>query len=161
MQAQLIITSLALLIPLSSANAANVFRCEDSNGHITFTLQGCPSDESAAVQAAHNPTPSNGRPVAMAKAIKQTAAPQKSDSLTIVAEKQDGCGNRVVGTERRTAIIRKQVMTGMTRDDIESSLGKPDEQTSRNGETQYNYKDNDGKSRQISFDQHGCVKTKR
>ncbi len=161
MQAILITISLTLLFQLSPAFAANVFRCEDHNGHITFTLQGCPSDQSTAVQDAHNPTPSNGRPVAMAKTIKQTTVPEQADSLTVVAEKQDGCGNRVVGTERRTAIIRKQVMAGMTRDDIESSLGKPDEQTSRNGETQYRYKDNNGKSRQISFDQSGCVKAKR
>ena len=161
MQKLLLLTGCALIIQLTPAIAADVFRCEDSKGHITFTRQGCPSDQASAVQGAYNPTPGKGRPVVMAKAAKPASSAEHPESVTIVAEKQDGCGNRVIGTQRRTAIIRKQVMAGMTRSDIESSLGKPDEQTSRNGETHYNYQDTNGKNRQVSFDQNGCVKAKR
>jgi hypothetical protein len=160
MQTLLLFIGFTLFIQLTPAMAAEVFRCEDSKGHITFTLQGCPSDHTTAVQDAHNPTPSKGRAVAMAKIAKQASSPRQAEGRTVVAEKQDGCGNRVIGTQRRTAIIRKQIMTGMTQSDVESALGKPDEQTSRNGETRYSYKDNNGKNRQISFDQNGCVKAK-
>ncbi len=161
MQALFMVIGCTFILQITPAFAADVFRCEDSNGHITFTRQGCPSDHATAVQNAHNPTPSNGKPVVMAKGAKQAITHQRTNSLTVVAEKQDGCGNRIIGTQRRTAIIRKQVMAGMTQNDVESALGKPDEQTSRNGETHFSYKDNSGKNRQISFDQNGCVKAKR
>lgn len=32
------------LLPTANALASTVFRCEDRNGHITHTLQGCPTD---------------------------------------------------------------------------------------------------------------------
>lgn len=162
MQRMLVITSYLLFMPLGPAVAADVFRCEDPNGHVTFTQQGCPDNQTITVQTASNPAPGSNRPVAMANTTyKQGGARQHQESLTVVAEKQDGCGNRVIGTQRRTAIIRKQIMAGMTRNDVESSLGKPDEQSSRNGEIHYRYRDNEGKSRHVSFDQQGCVKAKR
>ncbi len=150
-----------LLITIAPLHAASVFRCEDQNGHVTFTLQGCPADHLLEVQRASNPTPSSGKPVAMASIRPRKTNSEPSAELTIVAEKQDGCGNQVTGTKRRTAIIRQQIQGGMTQEDVESSLGKPDAQTTHNGETRYSYTDNDGTSRQISFDQNGCVKNKR
>ncbi|MBF7729297.1 DUF4124 domain-containing protein [Pseudomonas sp. N040] len=157
--------ALALLVAAAPLEAADVFRCVDSNGHITFTQLGCPAEQVLEVQSAYNPSPGSGRPVAMANSTKRTtrhpARPRPAAELQVVAEKQDGCGNRVTGSQRRTAIIRKQIQAGMTRADVESALGKPDERTSRNGETRYTYADADGGSRQVSFDQSGCVKSKR
>lgn len=146
-------------------HAATVFRCEDASGHITFTLQGCPADQLQDVQSAENPSPGSGKPVAMAPTIKRTtpktSKPEPAKELIVVAEQQDGCGNRVIGTQRRTAIIRQQVLAGMTQADVESALGKPDTQSMANGETQYLYKADNGTSRKVSFDQNGCVKRKR
>ena len=161
MQGLLRISGCTLFLLTTPAIAADVFRCEDSEGHITFTLQGCSADQLMEVQSAHNSTPSNGKPVAMASFAQQKSNPPPTKNLTVVAEKQNGCSNRVIGTQRRTAIIRKQIQVGMTQDDVESALGKPDEEASHNGETRYSYKDNNGKKRQINFDQNGCVKAKR
>lgn len=154
----------ALLVAATPLQAADVFRCEDSNGHITFTQLGCPAEQVLEVQSAYNPSPGTGRPVAMAnsakRSVRHSARTRPSADLQVVAEKQDGCGNRVSGSQRRTAIIRKQIQAGMTRADVESSLGRPDAQISRNGDTRYTYADSDGSSRQVSFDQNGCVKSK-
>ncbi len=157
---------LIFLLPTSfSLEAASVFRCEDNQGQVTFTLQGCSAGQTQEVRHVDNPPPGNGRPVAMAKSGKAASRTKANDdpasSVTVIAEQQDGCGNRVTGSQRRTAIIRKQVQAGMTREDVESALGKPDQESSRNGETLYAYKDERGSDRQIRFDQNGCVKSKK
>lgn len=170
----LICTTVLLLSATQPLQAATVFRCEDNSGQVTFTLQGCPVDQSLVTQQAENLTPSSGAPVAMAAKARRTSnsaitktkektktKPKRKKELVVVAEQQDGCGNRVIGTQRRTAIIRKQVQAGMTQADIESSLGKPDAQTSLNGDTQYIYKADNGSGRKVTFDQNGCVKSKR
>ena len=39
-----------LLYPSAPASASTVFRCEDSKGHITYTLHGCPESASLDLQ---------------------------------------------------------------------------------------------------------------
>lgn len=145
--------------------ASTVFRCEDANGHVTFTLQGCPVEQSQYLQDAHNPTPGNGKPIPLAKTAKSSRKKAKETAevseLVVVGEKQDGCGNRVTGSERREAVIKQQIRSGMTRSDVESSLGTPDKISRQNGQTRYHYRDPEGNSRQVSFDEAGCVKGKR
>jgi len=157
--------ALFLLSVTQSLQAATVFRCEDSSGHITFTLQGCPTDQLLNVQSAENLTPGSGQPVTIAPTGKRIAVKagksRPTKELTVVAEQHDGCGNRVTGAPRRAAIIRQQVLAGMTQADVESALGKPDTQSTINGETQYLYTADNGTRRKVSFDQSGCVKNKR
>ena len=159
-----------LLYPSSHTVAANVYRCEDSNGHLTYTLQGCASDQLLQVQNADNPTPSSGKPVPLAKTKTKkrqpikTAQSKKSNAkktMLVIGEHQDGCGNRVTGSARRTAMINGQVRSGMPLKDVESALGKPDKITSQNGQMRYLYRDRDGNSKQVSFDENGCVRSKR
>lgn len=146
----------------STLPASTVFRCEDASGHVTYTLQGCPTDASQDLQSADNPTPGQGKAVPMAKVGKGERKREKPASeLLVVGAKQDGCGNRVAGSERRTAMIRQQVRTGMTQADVQSSLGTPDKVTSQDGQTRYHYEDKDGNRRQVTFDEAGCVKGKR
>ena len=157
--------ALLLLSVTLSLQAATVFRCEDNNGHITFTLQGCPTDQALDIQSAQNPTPGSGKPVTMApitkRAVNKTSKSGTAKELTVIAEQHDGCGNRVIGAPRRTAIIQQQVLAGMTQADVESALGKPDTLSMVNGETQYLYTTDNGTRRKVSFDQSGCVKSKR
>ncbi len=156
--------TLLLLSVDTPLQAASVFRCEDSRGHITYTQQGCPADQQLDIQSADNLPPGADAPVTMApgitSALKKARKSTPAKDLTIVAEQQDGCGNRVTGAQRRTAIIRQQIRAGMTREDVESALGKPDEKSTANGDTQYIYTTNDGTRRKINFDQNGCVKNK-
>lgn len=150
-----------LLCPLP-AISSSVFRCEDASGHITFTRQGCPGGHSQRLQQAYNPTPGSGKPVPLAKPRTTTRSNNDRDSreLTVIGVKQHDCGNQLSSSERRAAIIKQQIRPGMSRDDIESSLGKPDKITEQNGQARYAYQGKKGNKRTISFDQAGCVKVK-
>ncbi len=155
-----------LLCPSPLLLASTVFRCEDASGHTTFTQQGCPTAHAQQLQNADNPTPGSGKPVPLAKTVKginsrKTSKGAKASKLVIVGEQQDGCGNRVTGNARRAAMIQKEVRAGMTRADVESALGKPDKISSQNGQQRYQYQDQAGRSRQVSFDENGCVRGKR
>jgi hypothetical protein len=156
-------TICAILLCPPPLLASTVFRCEDANGHITFTLQGCPAEQAQYMQDAYNPTPGNGSPTLLAKPGKLTRdqASAKTSRLVVVGETQDGCGNLITGSERRTAMIKQQIRSGMSRNDVESSLGTPDKISSQNGQARYHYRDQQGNSRQVSFDEAGCVKGKR
>ena len=155
----------SLLFITQQIQASTVFRCEDERGRITFTLNGCPTHSNQSLQSAHNPTPGKGKAVPMAatkkKKGKDKAAKGSDQKLTVVGSKQDGCGNQVTGTERRTAMIRQQVRSGMTQADVKSALGEPDKITTQNGDTRYHYDDQQGNKRQVTFDETGCVKSKR
>ena len=151
----------ALLYPIADSSAASVFRCVDADGHITFTRHGCTDDQQQHLQDARNHTPSSGKPIPLADPGRHTtAASASSGEVVIVGQQDDGCGNLLTSSERRQAIIRKEVRRGMSRTDVESSLGKPDRVTSSNGQQRYHYKEKrkGGNSRQVSFDEAGCVK---
>lgn len=148
-----------LLYPTHASLAATVFRCEDANGHITFTRHGCPAEQQQRTQDARNQTPSSGKAVPMAKPERRTRASGASE-LVVVGQQDDGCGNRVTGSARRAAIIKQEIRSGMTRSDVESSLGKPHKTSRQNGLQRYHYRDNSGNTRQVSFDEAGCVKGK-
>lgn len=152
-----------LLCPLPTLGSS-VFRCEDAKGHVTFTRQGCPDAHNQSLQQAYNPTPGSGKPVPLAKprkASRESESKKKNEyELTVIGVKQDGCGNHLSSSKRRTAIIKQQIRLGMSRSDVESSLGKPDKVTEHNGQTRYVYQGKKGNKRNVSFDEAGCVKGK-
>ncbi len=76
----------------------------------------------------------------------------------MVGEREEVCGNMISAQERRKAIIRKQIRSGMTRTDVESALGKPDRISGSNGRLRYHYKPKKGVSYDVAFDTNGCVK---
>lgn len=152
----------ALLYPSPALLASTVFRCVDAAGHVTFTLNGCPTDQDQQLQNAHNPTPGGGKPVPMARPGKATHQEKReTGTVLVVGERQDGCGNQVTGTARREAMVKQEIRAGMTRADVESALGRPDRISRQNGQTRYHYRDAKGNSRQVSFDESGCVRGKR
>lgn len=155
----------ALLLLACPAHAASVYRCVDESGHVTFTRQGCSPSQTTQMQNAFNPTPSSGKATRMAepppKQPKQQHKRANPESiLTVVGEQDDGCGNLLTQQARRKAIVEQQVRAGMTRADIESALGRPDAITSSNGQTRYRYSPQKGRSKNISFDENGCVRGK-
>lgn len=153
---------MGLLLLAAPAHSASVFRCIDEQGHVTFSQQGCPSEQNQQRQQAANPTPSSGKAVPMAKPKPARSGKRKEeDSLTVVAEQDDGCGNQVTGRERRSAIISQNIRAGMTRRDVESALGRPEQITSSNGRTRLRFRDTGGQVRTVSFDENGCVLGKR
>ncbi|MCQ4259071.1 DUF4124 domain-containing protein [Stutzerimonas stutzeri] len=152
----------ALLLCATPTLAASIYRCSDADGNLTFTRQGCPINHASQIQEAANPTPGSGKAVPLAKPLKQRKdhADRSPRSLTVVGGQDDGCGNLITGSERRDALIKQQILPGMTRADIESAFGSPDTVTSRNGKVQYRYSGK-GRTRTVSFDQYGCVGGKR
>ncbi len=151
----------ALLLLTTPALGARIYRCADDAGNLTFTRQGCPTNQTTETQEARNPTPSSGKAVPLAKPRKpRKATSEESKQLTVVGKQDDGCGNRVTGSAKRNALISQQILPGMTRADIESTFGTPDTVTSRNGQMQYRYSDTKGGKRTVSFDEQGCVRGK-
>jgi hypothetical protein len=153
----------ALLFSIAPTFAASIYRCSDAAGNITFTRQGCPIDQTAQAQEATNLTPSSGKAVPMAKPIarRKTQRERATQSLIVVGTQDDGCGNSISGSARRDALIKQQVLPGMTRTEIESTFGTPDSVSSRNGQVQYRYSSDKSRKRTISFDENGCVRGKR
>lgn len=150
-----------LLSSMDMLHAASVYRCEAQNGHVTFTQQGCSTSQTTQLQKPYNPTPGSGKAIPLAEAIPaKTSATKPKDTLIVVGQKDDGCGNTLTASARREAIVRQEVRPGMSREDIESALGKPDKTTNNNGRLRYSYKDREGSVRTISFDERGCVPKK-
>ena len=158
----------AILFCATLSQASSVFRCEDANGHITFSQHGCGDSQQQHLQSTHNPRPGSGAPVPLATANRDdgTSSAAKIDvsenTLTVVGGRQDGCDNAVIGSARREAIIKKQIRAGMTRSDVESALGKPDRISKRNGQTTYHYATkHNSERRTVTFDQNDCVTGRR
>lgn len=139
--------------------ATSIYRCSDANGNLTFTQQGCPLEQTGEVTASANPTPGSGEAIPLAQPVtrKKTRQDRSSREITVVGAKDDGCGNLITGSAKRDALIKKQVHPGMSRADVESAFGTPDAITSRNGKVQYRYSSRKGRTRTVTFDQHGCV----
>lgn len=156
--------ALALTLGLTpEIPAATLYRCESADGHLTFSQHGCPPDQAQNLQKAFNPTPGSGKPVPLARpkaprTAKRVSA-DDSPALTVAGERQDGCGNLLGESERRTAIIQGRIRTGMTRADVENAFGKPDRIAQTDSRTRYLYNARPGKAqRSVSFDEFGCVK---
>ncbi|WP_325435693.1 outer membrane protein assembly factor BamE domain-containing protein [Pseudomonas nitroreducens] len=156
-----------------TTQAASVFRCTAADGSVLFSQYGCPEERQQKIQEASNPTPGSGKPVPMARA--QESAPQKASqarskgkdkeaddrSVVVVGEQQNGCGNRVTGSARRKAIIEGRIRTGMTRNDVESTLGRPDKVSQHNETLRYHYNADKKRGAQtVTFDEDGCVMSK-
>ena len=78
----------------------------------------------------------------------------------IVGLTPDKCGNLINARQRREAIINRRVIAGMSQQDVESALGKPDKVNIRTSTTSYRYDLKRGRSAQVDFDERGCVKAK-
>ncbi|MEX6676323.1 cell envelope protein SmpA [Pseudomonas sp. W2Oct36] len=155
---ELLIT-LVLFLPLG-AGATIVNRCEDQSGSVTFTTLSCPNGQAMTPQGI-NPASGMTFTPTPPPAIADTLQKRKSNEVVVVGQRDDGCGNVLSAEQRRKAIINQQTPTGMSKRDVESLLGRPDKIVSRNAEVRYVYEEKKGRSRQVSFDEHGCVKGKR
>ncbi|WP_062389383.1 hypothetical protein [Pseudomonas abietaniphila] len=140
------------------ATATTVNRCEDEHGSITFTTLACPMGHALKPQNVHSPLPGT---VVTTSAPTEIRTRKKTEELVVVGQRDDGCGNVLNAEQRRRAIINQQTPAGMTKRDVESLLGKPDKIVGRNAELRYVYEEKKGKSRQVTFDEKGCVKGKR
>jgi hypothetical protein len=152
----LLTTLLCLPIP---AGAATVHRCESTDGHITFSTQGCATGESLSLQEVRTFTP--GSTVALMPEADPRKAPEHlRKEPTVVGQSKDACGNLISARERREAIMNQRIVAGMSQQDVESALGRPDRITVRNAATSYRYDTRQGRSAHVEFDEKGCTKGK-
>ncbi|MGE6385904.1 cell envelope protein SmpA [Pseudomonas sp. NPDC078416] len=148
-----------LFLPLG-AGATTVNRCQDQSGSVTFTTLSCPSGHAMTPQGINPASGMTFTPPAPASKAHATKD-HKSREVVVVGQRDDGCGNILSAEQRRKAIINQQTPAGMSKREVESLLGRPDRIISRNAEVRYVYEEKKGRSRQVSFDEHGCVKGKR
>jgi hypothetical protein len=151
----------ALLCP-PWALATTIHRCEASNGHITFTTLSCTTSETLSLQEIRTFTPGSAVTAPAPEApIRDTSGMKtKRKDPTVVGRAEDKCGNLISAKERREAIINQRIVAGMTRQEVESALGKPDKISIRNSSTSYRYKTKRGRSANIEFDERGCTRGK-
>ncbi|WP_095051600.1 cell envelope protein SmpA [Pseudomonas sp. Irchel s3b2] len=151
-----------LLCQLPQALATTVHRCEAANGHITFTTLSCTAGESLSLQDVRTFLPGSATPLMPEAEFRDTSGTkiQRRRAPTIVGQSEDKCGNLLSAKERRIAIINQRVVAGMSQQDVESALGKPDKISTRNSATSYRYDNKRGRSAHIEFDEKGCTKGK-
>ena len=144
------------------ALATTIHRCEANNGHITFTTQSCTAGESFSLQDIRTFTPAGAVTALMPEAERGDAPGTKTQrrAPTVVGKPEDKCGNPISANERREAIINQRIIAGMTQQDVESALGKPDKISIRNSNTRYHYETKRGRGANIEFDEKGCTKGK-
>ncbi|MFC5697424.1 DUF4124 domain-containing protein [Pseudomonas sp. GCM10022186] len=146
--------------------AAQVFRCSDEDGNLSFNQHGCPPGSRMEEQRTRTPNLLDSEPIRRETStehipISSKGSPELPREVVVTGERDVVCGGLISRQERRQAIIRKQIRSGMTRTDVESALGKPDRISSRNGRVSYHYKPKRGASHQVTFDEEGCVKAGR
>ncbi len=144
--------ALGFVITSNTAYSANIYRCTDSRGTVTFTQQGCPSDQQLEQQRVNNQTPGS---VAHKPVVHKPN--RQARSLTVVGLPQDRCGSALSAAEKRKAIVQNRILAGMTQADVESALGKPNSVTLNNNQQTYRYQNGKKQSRTVKFDQSGCV----
>ncbi|MDH4567918.1 DUF4124 domain-containing protein [Pseudomonas sp. BN414] len=149
--------------PQPPLEAASVFRCSDAEGNVSFNQHGCPPDSQIKQHRTRTPNLLSSDPIPNEGSdsyfpIQKWENPERLQEIVVVGEREAVCGDMISAQERRNAIIRKQIRSGMTRTDVESALGKPDRISGSNGKLRYHYKPKRGVSYQVAFDTNGCVK---
>ncbi|EJL96584.1 hypothetical protein PMI18_04679 [Pseudomonas sp. GM102] len=151
----------ALLCLPPQALATTVHRCEAANGHITFTTLSCTAGESLSLQDVRTFLPGSAIPLMPEADARETSGMKiQRREPTVVGQSEGKCGDLLSAKERRIAIINQRVVAGMTQQEVESALGKPDKISTRNSATSYRYDNKRGRSANIEFDEKGCTKGK-
>ncbi|WP_339454448.1 cell envelope protein SmpA [Pseudomonas sp. EA_5y_Pfl2_R50] len=153
---RLLLSTLLCLPPATTA--ATLHRCEAADGGITFTSLSCAAGDQRSSHEVHPYSPGSINAV-MPEANHEKAARIKTARREpgIVGRADDKCGNLIDARQRREAIINRRVIAGMSQQDVESALGKPDKVNIRTSTTSYRYDLKRGRSAQVDFDERGCV----
>lgn len=129
-----VLVGLALLA-LSAGASAQVFKCVDGQGRVTFSQTPCAGQKSDVVDVkidksrpvSSQPTP-RGDPALDRKFddIQRSISSSRQRGLsTAQPEKRTYC-KTFNSTALRTMIVKRQVVSGMTRENALSAWGKPE-----------------------------------
>lgn len=151
----------AALLALSAGAQAQVYKCVDGQGKVTFSQAPCPGQASEPVDVKID----KSRP-APARSTRSNSQLREFDRISEgfsqsqrnrpaprpQAREEKGSCIEFDSTELRTLIVKRQVVRGMTRDNALSAWGKPER---INGD-QYVYHWPEA-SAYFYVDNHGCV----
>lgn len=152
---------LSYLCCMPAHPATQVYKCVSSNSPIIFSDTNCPASTQQSTYNVPQPMLIPALPKHAIKSAAQKRAKQKNKTrVTVISDQSHPCGEHDPQT-RRTAMVRKQVKSGMSLADIESMYGKPIKSSTSNGMLSATYKSPKGENRHVRFDQHGCVRTKQ
>lgn len=167
------IASLLCLLFIAEGHTATVFRCVDSSGRVTFTQQNCPESHSLeAAVSAYNPAPSGSSAPTQMAPTQQPAAVGRNDnqaasgrlgnsSATGTGSSTRGvpCNTGLSERDLRTAKVRGEIVPGMSRKDVESMLGRPNDDAARGAGSSTYWKDKYVAATTVSYDANGCVRS--
>lgn len=129
------VAAAAALFALSFGAQAQVYKCVDGHGKVTFSQAPCPGQASEAVDVKID----KSRPVP-ARSVRNDPAVREIERISdsfgqshgkrparpISTPSADGSCKQFDSTALRTMIIKRQVVKGMTRDDALRAWGKPE-----------------------------------
>ena len=165
----------ASLLLACQAHAATVFKCVDAKGKAYFTQQNCPDNHALAdVVSPRSQEPSgSSAPTRMAVPVRRYQL-QGAESQYISPERQKGgakvtvvggsadlppCQTGLSDRDLRTAKVRGQIVTGMSRDDVESMYGAVNKDTPPRGAGASTYwRDKYVQQTSVAYDRNGCVR---
>ena len=148
----------ALLCLPTTGNTTTLHRCEAADGSLTFTTLSCANNERLLLQEVRPYSP--GSTVALipeARHEEISGMNIRKREMAVVGRTQDKCGDLIDARHKREAIINQRIIAGMSQQDVESALGKPDKISIRNSAMTYRYDLKRGRSAQVEFDEKGCV----
>lgn len=164
------IVAVALLQGAAWAQADTIYKCTDAQGKVTFTKQSCPDNSAGAQLSVENRRPSGSGDAALMAAppLEAATAPVAGNpavaagdgGVTVVggSEARSACSTGLSERDLRTAMVRKEIVPGMSRPEIESMFGKPSRQPSAQGLGTVTYwNDRYLNYFSIDFDRNGCV----
>ncbi|SDT92212.1 DUF4124 domain-containing protein [Halopseudomonas salegens] len=114
------------LIVVAQVQAQPVYQCTGPNGEKVFSQIACPDGSAGTEVTVHNPPPSGdgelipwGTPQVQSKPDTEPRA-----RVTVVGE-QRTCDIDLSAQEIRTAMVKKEVVVGMTTAEVKRALGQP------------------------------------
>ncbi len=168
---RVVLIAVALLLVAGMSQAASVFKCVDAKGKITFTAHAnCPDNHALdEVVSARNPTISSaGEETVMAeRRVYRThgqayyGAPPSTASggVTVVGASRirPDCDTGLNDQDLRTAKVRKEIVSGMTRSQV-ASIQNDDPRRGRGGAGTDVKVSSDYKSATaVTYDRNGCA----
>lgn len=168
---RVVLIAVALLLAAGMSQAASVFKCVDAKGKITFTAHAnCPDNHALdEVVSARNPTISSaGEETVMAeRRVYRThgqayyGAPPSTASggVTVVGASRirPDCDTGLNDQDLRTAKVRKEIVSGMTRSQV-ASIQNDDPRRGRGGAGTDVKVSSDYKSATaVTYDRNGCA----
>lgn len=137
-----------LLLGASPAMATSLYKCIDSNGHVTFTQQAC--QDGSGGKEMEVKSSSKGMLIADPNQI-----PPPAESAA--RRNYNQCGD-LTQVDIRSLVGNRQIQVGMTAEDAAESWGRPSKiNSSSYGNDQWVYSRANGDSQYIYVDGNGCV----